>query len=163
MRPSNFAKFVRKFIKDDVVVYDLGCGDRRDTCYLGKKWITIGIDKKEGITVEGWIDRARPASLVYMRFFVHVIKDDLFHKILKWSKKWIAIEVRSDKNKKEYKTYRHRRYYRSSKELINALHRHGFEIVYFIESKGLAKFKKENPTIIRIIAKKKNGSSSTNR
>ena len=48
LKPSSFAKFVRKFIKGkDLIVYDLGCGNGRDSYYLGlgkKKWRVIGID-----------------------------------------------------------------------------------------------------------------------
>jgi hypothetical protein len=125
-----------------------------DTPILKKKWKVVDIEKTMGLPVEKASNLVKSSSLSYMRFFIHVIDDNLFKKILSWSNKWIAIEVRSDKNRNEYKTFKHKRYYRSSSKLLRMILDFNFEIIYFIESKGLAKFKKEDPTIIRIIAKK---------
>jgi len=161
MKKSNFSKFVKKFIDENISVANIGSGNEKvniyhriDTPTLQEKWSVIDIEKSNGLSIEDAMKRIKAPSLLYMRFFVHCIEDNVFQDILNWATKWIAIEVRSNKNSTEYKTYNHKRYYRSSTELLKRILDSKFEIMYFIESQGLAVFKKENPTIIRIIAKK---------
>jgi len=169
LKPSLFAKSVRKFVKDkSLSVIDVGCGNGRDTYYLSKKWEIVGIDKsnfpkakgRHNISfIKGDINHLSNtinwANLVYARFFIHSVDDKTFHNLLKWSKNLVAIEVRSDKDDSSKWTYAgHQRKLRSSKELIQAFWQHGYDILRFRESKGCAKYRKEDPVIIRIIAKK---------
>ena len=163
MRKSKFVNFVTKFIKEDsLTVANIGCGNtnvnknhRIDTYELIKRWQNVTeVDKLINFPAEEAV-KTTPPTLSYMRFFVHVIDDKVLQDILTWSDKWVAIEVRSDKNMNEYKTFNHPRYYRSSEKLLKMIMDSGFEIKYFVENQGLAKFKKEDPTIIRIIAKRK--------
>lgn len=162
--PSSFAKVIRKAFSEKLIVYDLGCGNGRDSYYLGKTWTTFGIDnsicpdnKKNviffNINAED-IELENTQCLFYMRFFVHSINDKCLDTILSKQPKYIAMEVRSNKDKPLiYKN--HKRYLRSGKKLIDIIYSHKYELMYYIESTGLAKYKNEDPVIIRIIAKKK--------
>ena len=162
MRKSRFVNFVMKEIKEDyLTVANIGCGNegvnryhRMDTPTLKKRWDTFEVDPLVGLPAEEAVKLLPKPTLSYMRVFIHVIDDEVLQSVLDWSAMWLAIEVRSDKNEHEYKTFEHKRYYRSSEKLLKMIMDSGFEIKYFIESKGLAKFKKEDPTIIRIIAKR---------
>ena len=168
LRPTSFAKFVCKFIQGtDLSVYDLGCGNGRDSYYLGKAWRVVGIDKatcpkQKGLAVfskqeaETVVQGAHCPDLIYARFFIHTIEDELFHKILKWGQDWVAIEVRSanDDRKRDWVYSDHHRELRTNKQLIMALAQHGYDLKYFIEARGLAKYKGEDPLVVRIIAKK---------
>ena len=76
---------------------------------------------------------------------------------------YIFIETRSDKDdllgvgtkvsKNEYITDHYRRFINKI-DLVKKI-RKKFKILYIKESKGFSKFKKEDPCLIRIIAKKK--------
>ena len=68
-----------------------------------------------------------------------------------------AMECRSDKDKKLYKNFqqKHYRRYINLNSIVDKLKLSGYNIEYREESKGLAKYKKEDPYIIRIIARKK--------
>lgn len=167
--PTPFAKFIRKFIKDKIsFIYCLGSGNGRDAYYFGRKWKVLGIDyaflpesKRRNISflklpVEEFIEKNRyNADLTYARFFFHSIDDKLFNKILKWSKGLIAFEVRSKKDINLKKIFKfHSRIYRNGKEILDILFKNNYELKYFEENRGLARFKDEDPYIIRIVAKK---------
>jgi len=169
LRPSSFAKFVRKFIHlKGLSVVDLGCGNGRDSYYLGKDWRVVGIDNAvqpmnigEKISfIQMDIDKyifnvPIIHDLVYARFLIHSIDDQLLENILKFGASLIAVEYRSYKDDKSQWVYKdHERKLRTNQGLINLLWENGYELVYFIEAKGLAKYKKEDPLVVRIIAKK---------
>jgi len=166
LKPTKFAKFVRKFFKDyNFSVYDIGCGNGRDSYYLSKKWDVIGIDnanfpKNKGKAkfrkddIKEVINYGR-IKLIYARFFFHSIDDETVNDILGWACRYVAVEVRSandDKNKWTYQ--KHKRILRSQRKLIKMFWAKGYDIMFFKEGKGLAKYKREDPLIIRIIAKK---------
>jgi len=66
----------------------------------------------------------------------------------------LAFEVRSKKDEELNHIFEHQRYYRTGKEMLDILDKNGYELMYFQESQGLAKFKNEDPWIIRVIARK---------
>jgi len=105
---------------------------------------------------------------IYSRFTWHTIdkkNETIFlKKISKLTNlKYIFIETRSDKDdllgvgtkvsKNEYITDHYRRFINKI-DLVKKI-RKKFKILYIKESKGFSKFKKEDPCLIRIIAKKK--------
>ena len=106
--------------------------------------------------------------IVYSRFTWHTINyksEKNLLKNLKTNKKlrYIFIEARSTKDdfygkgkkigKHEYVSSHYRRFI-DAKDIIKKLSKF-LKIIYFRESKNLAKFKKENPCVIRIIARPK--------
>ena len=107
---------------------------------------------------------------VYSRFTIHSITEDGEDRLLNWAFSNlhndgnIFIEARSIRDdlynegtkisKTENFTDHYRRYV-DKDILINKLKKIGFQIIYEIESKGLAVYKDEDPYVVRIIAKKK--------
>ena len=103
---------------------------------------------------------------IYSRFTLHAINYDeekKFFKNLILSKnlKYLLIEVRSIKDSKygegkkvgfhEFVTSHYRRFI--DPEVLRTKLEENFEIIYFEESQGFAKTKKEDPWLIRVIAK----------
>lgn len=184
-----FARFVYKKIKSlRFKIFDIGCGNGRDTIFFNKKKIQcIGLDKSGEIIKKNkktynkfannffkenfcnfFQKKINEPFIVYSRFTWHSInyKDEkILLKFLKKNKNliYLFIEARTindgiyGKGKKvgthEYITSHYRRFI-DSKSLIKELSKF-FKILYFKESKNLAKFKKENPCVMRIMAKKK--------
>lgn len=114
-------------------------------------------------------DRVSKNSVIYSRFTLHTItkKEELeFLKNLYLSKKvkLIFIETRTIKDdfygkgkkvgKNEY-IFSHYRRFIDPEELTNQLKKNKFKVIYFSLKKNYAKFKKENPCVLRLIAKKK--------
>jgi SAM-dependent methyltransferase len=168
--PTNFAKFIKVFIKKkNFLIYDIGSGNGRDSYYLGRTNKVIGVDYatlpkdignvhfiKESLN--NFIKNNKcKADIVYGRFLFHSIDDKLINNILKWSKNIFATEFRSDNNKNEKKFFKHKRFYSSNEKILNMFIKNNYKIIYFEESRGFAKFKEKNPLVVRIIAEKKHG------
>lgn len=152
-KPSNFAKFCLPYIKGEMI--ELGCGDGRDLNYFRQNKIDCcGIDiEYNGIDVSTWLHNPCP-EYVYTRFFWHAIDRKLQLNILGWVKNWIFIEARTTLDKPKDLFGKHKRNLVDVGQLIQDLWDNGFEIQYFKKGRGLSKYKKENPHLIRIIANK---------
>lgn len=182
-----FAKFVLKKLKKlKLLVYDVGCGNGRDTVYFNKNKINcIGIDKSnfsilnlkknyyfinKNFILDDFCDyfkkEIKKKFIIYSRFTWHTINnlnEKKFLKNLKKQKnlKYIFIETRTTKDdlygkgkkvgKHEF-FFTHYRRFIDTKELFKKLSKFS-KIIYFKESKNFAKYKKENPIILRCIAK----------
>jgi tellurite methyltransferase len=172
LESSDFAKFVINFIgnKSSLKILDCGCGNGRDSYYLAlqNKNEVVGIDnsfKPENNENCKFIQdnfvtfNKENFDLIYSRFTMHSItnKDQVdFLNSIKNKDTILCIETRSDVdiNESRYHGDTHYRNLTNYKYIINLLESLNFEIIYKQESKGLAIFKNENPTCIRIIAKK---------
>jgi len=114
---------------------------------------------------------------VYSRFTLHALKKEHASKALKWSYENLSndgilcIEVRSTKSglygkgtpvpdEKDAFIYTHYRRFVNSTELIEEVKGLGFHIECFVEEKGLAVFKDDDPVVIRLIARKPNPESN---
>jgi len=156
-KESSFARLVEETISTGSVLVDLGCGDGRDTVFFTEQGIVAtGVDKATtGESVSHYIKNNTSPEYVYTRFFWHSIqrKDQLA--ILKWTKGTLFIEARTTEDKKRSKTFRkHKRYYVDIVNLLKDLKDNGFQITSLCEGTGFAKFKKEDPHLVRLIAKK---------
>lgn len=189
---SQFAKFVYKnFLKKDInsSLFDVGCGNGRDTFFFLKKKINcIGIDKSSVainknktktknynknfiqsdfscITFDKY---AKKNYSVYSRFTLHTLnqkEENRFLKKIFTSRKikYFFIETRTINDdlygvgKKigihQFCTDHYRRFV--DPEIIKKKLGKKFEVIFFKESKNYAKFKKENPKVLRIVCKKK--------
>ena len=193
-KESPFAKFsLLKLKLFNYTIYDLGCGNGRDTNFFSKNnFSCVGIDKsKEAISnnkkkniflhqkfISGNFCKyfesknIKENFIIYSRFTWHSINyvdENLLIKTLKKQKnlKFIFIEARSindgiyGKGKNvgkheftdKYATTHYRRFIdaKDIKKKISSF----AKIIYFKESKNLAKHKGENPCVLRLIAKVK--------
>ncbi len=190
LRPSKFAVFCKKSLNSyKGIVYDIGCGNGRDSIYFNKNKIQCyGIDKsKEAIKknkknftaykknffngnfCKNFLKNKNNKKFsIYSRFTLHAINYKAENQLISLLKKknkldFIFIECRTLKDefygvgkkvgKHEFISSHYRRFI-DPKVLKNKLKKN-FKIIYFKQSYNFAKFKKENPCVLRIIAKKK--------
>ena len=151
LKPSSFAKFCLPFLKEPIL--DIGCGNFRDTNYFKKHFKKVrGIDKATTGEDVFSVDLSKYKSF-YMRFFLHCLSNKEIKKLLKKIKGVVFIECRAKGDKpKIWKN--HKRNYIDGNWLLKTMIKKGFEIKYFQKGRGLAKFKNEDPLVIRVIAKK---------
>jgi len=158
--PSSFAKFSLPFIKGDLV--DLGCGNGRDLRYfLYKKIKVVGVDNSfTGANIKtediwSYTNKYKSPDNVYTRFFWHSIKRKDRLKILDWTKNMLFIEARTTDDKDRLKIFpSHDRLFVDVAELVNDLKGGGFQIIRLEEGTGFSPYKKEDPHLVRVVAKK---------
>ena len=189
IKSSSFAKFAKtKLKKINLAVYDIGCGNARDTIFFLKNKIDCyGLDVSEEVINKNKISNIKYKEkflrknfcnffkkklnkkfVVYSRFTWHSINYSDEKKLISTLKKnknfkYLFIEARSIKDKiygkgkkigkHEFITSHYRRFIDPLilKEKLSKF----TKIIYFKESTNLAKYKKENPCVMRIIAKAK--------
>jgi len=167
LKPTSFAKFCLPYIPKHALIFDLGSGTGRDSYYFGRKrfWV-VGIDcanlpksiknvyfHKKNFkdlfvnSINNWAD------VIYSRFFVHSITDEEIDFLLDRVKNLFMAEFRAE----EDIPILYPKHYRNKingEQFLQKLIQKGFEILYYNKSRNLAKFKNENPIVIRVIAKK---------
>ena len=170
LSPSPFAKFILEYFQNadrKSKLLDLGCGNGRDSYYLSSKFITTGIDisnvPKETQDCQFLIgdmvtfDKTG-FDIIYMRFTFHSINDTQQEKLISsiQPNTILCIETRSIKSLNSYRLHGdgHYRNLTSLDTLLTLLNVHNFEILYSLESDGLAIYKEEDPICIRVICKK---------
>jgi hypothetical protein len=165
--PSSFALFCLDYIPEKCVLWDIGCGNGRDTDFFikeRKKSAILGIDlcAPQGFNfltrnIKNLTEREfTKANVIYSRFFLHSIDNfeiqDLLSKIKERS--FFMAEMRAEGDKPLlFKD--HKRNYIDGNLLLKYLIKLDFEILYFTKDRGLAKYKNEDPLVIRVIAIKK--------
>jgi tellurite methyltransferase len=180
MPPSAFAAHCLKWFEKGTKILDAGCGDGRDSVFFAEKgYSVIAIDGASTVNIPGVlfyqddISKLRdfPVDNVYCRFTLHSLTVEEESGFLDWcsdnirSHGILAIEGRSvasllfrkgvpgpDKNSKITDHYRR---FIDINELTEKLRKRDFKIIRSVQRVGLAKMKKENPLIVRIIARKK--------
>lgn len=157
--PSDFAKWFAKEFKPITKVLELGAGNGRDTYYLqGQGYDIKGIDqsyedslieKKDIKDITGIV-----GMIVYSRFFIHAITKKECRELLdKIDSGFFVAEFRvREEDVKVYKD--HKRTYWDGLEFEEELTKRGFDVVYNKTSKGWAKYKDEDPLVMRVIAYK---------
>lgn len=161
--PSLFAKFCLPRIKGNISLVDLGCGNGRDSLYFEKHGFLVdGVDESSNVKddggttffhrgkIENYIKKYSPSSVVYCRFLFHAVGETVEDRILDWAHGILCAEMRSDKG-----TFKgHKRRLINGKKFLNKLIQRGYEILYYDEGTGFAPFGKEDPVIIRVIARR---------
>lgn len=102
------------------------------------------------------------SRLLYSRFFLHAINEsqeidflDLASKVCKENDHF-ALEFRTNKDEALSKiTPKHYRRYINPLEFISKVQKNGFDVVYFLEGFGFAKYKSDDAHVARIILKRK--------
>ena len=161
-KPSSFAKFCIPFIPKDSKIVEFGCGNGRDTYFFhNKDYCIIGIDNAVNTylyiynhSLLEYLEKYEcKQRTVYSRFFLHSITDYEINKLLKWSNGLFMAEFRADEDIPILYPDHYRNKINGEKFLKKMI-KNNFEILYYSKSKDVAKYKNENPIIIRIIAKK---------
>jgi len=177
--PSRFAVYVNSvYLKKNKTLLELGCGNGRDAIYFvnqGLKVTAIDLAAKEinylnklniqNITFKATdftkLYKYSDFDFVYSRFTLHSINEDAEDSVLSQldgvlkPRGLFLLEARSTKDKeleKEFGTDHYRRYI-DLERVTKKIESKGFEIIESLESQGLAKYKGEDPYIVRIIAR----------
>ncbi len=161
--PSPFAQMAVKYLRKSDVVADMGSGNGRDTYFLANHCKeVVGIDPsnlpdnhnnatfRQHSVFDMTFDKY---DVFYGRFFMHALTEEEEDQLLELLSGTIILEFRSDKGRVPDNT--HYRRLINSWNFFAKLFANEFEILYFEEGRGLAKYGQEDPYIIRIIAKKK--------
>lgn len=167
-QPSSFARFVLGenlgFKIPGKTIIDIGCGNGRDTYYFGSRYKATGIDENNQPTDKketnffrmNWREAKElivKNDIVYSRFFLHYLKKDEIKELIEMTPNYFIAEARAIGD--QPKIYpEHERLYVDEIHLLLSLIEDGFEIVYFEKNTGLAKYKDEDPLIVRVIAKR---------
>ena len=180
--PSNFARFVLEYFKTNIndygklTIQDIGCGDARDTVFFKQNNFNIeGVDPCETIIEKNRIlypeitfnTRTNNSSdIYYLRFVLDTLNIDHIHKLIKslslrWGDHYICIETRSTSESPFLETNfnsgigeSHKRTLVSKGYLDDLLTTNHYNIIYSEEVENLNKYKDDNPTVVRIIAKR---------
>ena len=188
-KQSAFSEFVVKKIKNEKVnIFDIGCGNGRDTNFFNKNKLNcFGLDTSKEVIIKNkknyskfnkkfikkdfskfFKKKIKDHFSVYSRFTWHSINYEEEKKLINHLKdqkklKYIFIETRTikdelyNKGKKlglhefESSPSHYRRFI--DPVILKKKLSKNFKIIYFKQGKNLAKFKKANPWILRIIAK----------
>jgi SAM-dependent methyltransferase len=164
--PSNFAKFCSKYITKNDWVLDIGCGNGRDSYFLGKHAeLVLGVDyatepKDNKRVLFTKIDIKDFSNydfscfdIVYTRFFLNSISNKKVEELVKWTRGLFLIECRA-KGDKPKLFPKHKRNLIDGEWLLKLLIDNGFEILYYKKGHGMSVYKNEDPLLIRVVAKK---------
>ena len=188
--PSQFAAFVAnelinnyKLYRDDISIFEIGCGNGRDSKFLNSFGYNViafdqtlkGVSFKNSETLvfqelsdfemlndnlqKIWKKKCK--KLFYSRFFLHAISQEEEDKLLNSlnpllnSGDLIAAEARTIQDRENQKvTPEHYRRFINFEDLKKKLITMGFEVIYSVEGRGLAKYKQDDAFVGRILARK---------
>jgi len=179
--PSGFATdSISKFPPESQIL-ELGCGNGRDSIYFAKKGFKIyACDQSQQsinklrirypinpsffvADIVNFGQDMNSIDLIYCRFVLHAISEDDLDRLLTWVYDFLPdgglffSESRSDKSSlaetgKHFEP--HFRRLLNKNIFSNILVDKGFVINSLIEANNLAKYKDENPYVVRAIARK---------
>lgn len=166
--PSDFAKFCARRISKKQVIIDVGCGNMRDSKFFAaKKYTVVPVDRmavspdcnrSDAVEFLKKLDGYYKNPAIYARFFLHAIEKEELQRFLKLvcDKGFdFYAEARSDKDENIKQDKSHKRNLINAHWLAQYLLSSNYDLVYFTEGKGMAKWKSEDPIVIRLIAKRR--------
>jgi phosphorylcholine metabolism protein LicD len=182
---STFSEFISERLNPGQKILDICSGNGRDSLFFKKMGLIVhsfDINSPDGAKEMGIhhkkLDLLKKSKFfsyvpnffdhVYCRFVLHSIPENLEDYILansNWCLKkegLLYIEVRSDKGYVSKSSDQHYRRLVNLKTLKDKLKNLNFDIVTEKEDSGLSKYKKDDPVLIRIIARKKADPTITN-
>ena len=135
--------------------------------YLNKKHSLYNLNFKADDFTN--LDDDKKYDYIYSRFTLHSVNEKAEKRVFDWITKQLNdeglffLEVRSindpmfekgEKISESENVTTHYRRYLDFNETIEKLENRGLKIIYKLESQGLAKYKDDDPTLIRIVAQK---------
>ena len=163
--PSNFAEFCIEHIPKGSVILDVGCGNGRDSYLFGSRGTVLGIDyaakpedtknvKFKQMDLDELLKREDRVNIIYSRFFLNSISNDKIEKFIKWCKGVVMFEFRTEDPDVKLTYADHERNYVDGSWFLKLLLENNYEILFFVKSRNLSRFKDENPILIRVIAER---------
>jgi len=164
-KPTEFVKFAKQYIDVGNFVCELGCGNGRDSHYLGEVGYVVdafdfACENKDTYKVrfmkeelKQTLQRGYLYDVVYSRFFLHCLTDFEIRKVLKWNKGLFIAEFRC-KGDKPTIWNNHKRNFIDGDAFLKTMYKLGYEILYYKKGRDVAKFKNENPLVIRVVARR---------
>ena len=135
--------------------------DRAEGAGLGDRMTFEVCDLGDAAGLGAVLDRVDGPVLYYTRFVLHAITEDVQETPLDVlgakarPGDMLAAEFRTDKDAKLQKAHpKHYRRYQSAELFLDDLRRRGWEVVYDVESDGLAPWGSEDPVLCRVIARR---------
>jgi SAM-dependent methyltransferase len=164
LAPSSFSEFCLPYMKLKSSVLDICCGNGRDSKYFKSNKMKVSSFDHETLNLFDKISKFNYDQFfdnVYCRFVLHSVPEHIEDYILINSNHvlntggLLFIEVRSDKGVLSSKIDKHYRRRIDKEKLLEKLFYLNFEILFETESDGLSIYNRENPVLIRVVAKKK--------
>jgi len=168
-KPSSFAEFIEPIIPNKAIIYDLGSGNGRDSVFFTKRNIlVISVDpngepyKSEPnlihwkMNINTFVKQVLPSkeSIIYSRFFIHAIDKqqtrDLISSVRKGMVFVAEFRIKGDKPVL-YKD--HRRTMWEEAEFKKLFSRKNWKTKFWV-SRGVAKYKDEDPLVLRVLAER---------
>lgn len=151
--PSDFAVWAKPRIRGSLV-WDIGCGDGRDTGYL----TAVGVDpfsppphapaKFEDFAKE---HECSPSDTVYARWFLHSVESEVEDQLLDWTKGQLLVEARV---KGDNTDDTHWRRPVDPDHFWRKLHSVGYDVLYFSVRHGYSKVGDDDPYLLRVDAQR---------
>ncbi len=171
MVPSPFAQFTLRKLGAPCSIIDIGCGNGRDSYLFAKhRHSVIGIDQafcsNNGYKnlrfiqgrVEDYLDLVRAAEVVYARFFFHATHPEVVQSVLENTQGMLFVEARSIGDEPLI-WKNHPRNLIDGPGLIKQLAHYGYDVLQYQKGYGFAKFDREDPLIVRVVANRNGGTS----
>jgi len=168
-KPSSFAKFIEPFIHEKSIIYDLGSGNGRDSVFFAKRnFLVVSVDphgepyKSESnlihwkMDINTFLKQIIPSkpSVIYSRFFIHAIdKKQAIHLISSVKKGMFFVAEFRIKGDEPVLYKDHKRTLWDEDEFKKLFNRKEWKPRFWI-SRGVAKYKNEDPLVMRVIAKR---------
>ena len=184
---SMFARFVSGFLNKGDSLYELGCGNGRDSIFFGNKGVhVVAFDQCEkeldylasqntnpNVYFESGdftnLGNRKFVNHIYSRFTLHAVSEDKETAALAWSFEHllpgglIYIEIRGVNDdlygegekvgQDEFVTTHYRRFV-VFEEFVQRVESAGFNILYKLESRGLAPHGEDDPAVIRVVGRR---------
>jgi SAM-dependent methyltransferase len=184
--PSKFARWVADRERPGALLVDMGCGTGRDSLWLARRGFTcVGLDYAapavqvaqgaadaaglgarfyqadlaDPAGVERIVDRVTghgTPDVVYARFFVHAIDDDVRQNLWSFAGSVLPAggrlyaEFRTEPTVHEFGE--HYRHFVASDVVVEELQSLGWEVVERLDGRGMAVYKHEDPVVCRLVA-----------
>lgn len=159
-KPSDFAIWARPRIKGRVV-FDMGCGNGRDTEYLAQEHVTMGIDPCAPLsdtyarwTCEYFVRNTipLPTDTLYARWFFHAVTEDVEDGLLDWIQGQLIMEARAVGDVMDVSHYRRPL---EPSAFLTKLFDRGFTLNYFELSRDFSHWGEDStPLLFRLEATK---------
>lgn len=183
--PSQFAALVASELDDTKGILEIGCGNGRDAIFFSSRGhpvkaidaSDVAIEKNklstngnpltkfihlDAMNIRQLISENKDKiSVVYSRFFLHSITEDIQEEIISSISEEanagtrIFFEYRTTEDEKAEKIFgQHFRRYIDHDNLVRSISAAGLEVIYETSGNGMAYYKGEDPHVGRIIARK---------